>query len=216
MEDHVSWWKMEMKHFSLFGQSIVSQMKSNNSVLGWLTRLGCKWKASNFHGKVFSFLLIVYFGTSLLLFCICVLQFTSWVKANGRRAPFRAAQHMHIFLGSCISPTGSEQNGPGLFSFRRDRDLTESHSCWTQAACCRQRSQLSGGATVLWELLHLSPISVSIKSTKSVQQPCYYCQFCSLPHHFWTTERLKYYPGHWWIWGWIPLIHSWLSSYLHP
>lgn len=124
-EGHLSWWKIEMKHFSPPCQSTISQMKSNNSVLGWLACLGCKQKTSNFHGKVFSFLLIVYFETSSLLFYICLL-FSLWIKTNVRSTAFWAVWHMQVFLGSCISPMGSEQNGPKTFLFqqspRRDRE----------------------------------------------------------------------------------------------
>lgn len=44
---------------------------------GMIDPLGLQTNASNFHDKVFSFLLLVYFGTSLLLFYNCVLWFSS-------------------------------------------------------------------------------------------------------------------------------------------
>lgn len=164
-----------------------------SSALGWLICLGCKQKSSNFHSKVFSFLLIVYFGTSLLLFYICLLLFSLWIKTNVRRTAFWAVWHMHMFFGSCISPMGSEQNGPKTLLFQqRLRHDREQHLLEDRCLLAGSDHRLLGGVTALCELLHLSPISLPVRRTKSVQQPCYYCQFCYLPHHFWTTKRLKY------------------------
>lgn len=158
-----------------------------------LYSLGCKQKASNFHSKVFSFLLIVHFEISLLLFYICLLLFSLWIKTNVTRTAFWAVRHMHIFLGSCISPMGSEQNGPKTLLFQqRPRHDREQHWLEDRRLLAGSDHRLPAGVTALCELLHLSPISLPIRLTESVQQPCYYCQFCSLPHNFWTTERLKY------------------------
>lgn len=116
-----------------------------------------------------------------------------WIKTNVRRIAFGAVQHMHIFLGCCISPRGSEQNSPTtLLLQQRPRDDREQRLLEDRQKLAGSDHRRLGRATALGELLRLSLISLPIRLKKSVQQPCYYCQIRSLSHHFWTTERLKY------------------------
>lgn len=116
-----------------------------------------------------------------------------WIKTNVRRTAFGAVQYMHIFLGCCISPRDSEQNSPTtLLLQQRPRDDREQRLLEDRQKLAGSNHRFLGRATALGELLCLSLISLPIRLKKSVQQLCYYCQFCSLSHHFWTTERLKY------------------------
>jgi len=99
--------------------------------------------------QVFSFLLIDHFGTSLLQFYICLLLFSLWIETNVRRTALCAVRHMHIFLGSHVSPLGSEQNSPKTLLFqqrpRHDREqrLLEDRRLQAQIRDSREQEQRS-------------------------------------------------------------------------